>query len=440
MTTTRLRPVPLRQQGLSLIELMVAMSIGLLLTVALTNLMISTSRSFRVQDYQARMQENGAMALRLVTEDLRMAGFYAMNVDAPNFNETYTTANISIPAADDCGTAPVRGDEPVHPWAIDLLTPVQFDSALTPASVNAVFPCIDPLNFRAGSPVLAVRGALGTLVNDDPSGATPKVIGTDELVLEANYQNRLWMQAVPTGQPPYLYKGANYDPLKAPKMPDNREAPIFEFRTHVYYIQNCSRFNSGSTCDPGGADDGGQPIPTLVRYQLQPDPITGALTMNLVPVVEGVEALNILFGVDGIDPANPNPNLLDPATYRFAPDGVVDRFVVPPGNAPDLFWQHVAAVRVSALIRSPDMIPNHVDAVDLDPTNPDNKSYDLGLDVNGAPIVMVFPCNTIAGNPNACRYQRHVYTVTAKLRNCAGRGAQADGIDPIPGQPLATGC
>ncbi len=68
------------------------------------------------------------------------------------------------------------------------------------------------------------------------------------------------------------------------------------------------------------------------------------------------------------------------------------------------------------------------------------RTYDLGLDVSGNPVQLAFPCNTIAGNPNACRYQRHVYTVTAKLRNCAGRGLQADGVTPIPGQPLATGC
>lgn len=428
MTTTRYRPVPLRQKGLSLIELMVAMSIGLLLTVALTNLMISTSRSFSVQDYQARMQENGAMALRLITDDLRLAGFYAMNVDAPSYNETYTVANITIPAGNDCGTTPVRAGEPAHPWALDLLTPVLFDPALTPASVNAAFPCIDALNFRAGSPVLVVRGALGAIVTDRPAAGTPKVIGTDELLLETNYQNRIWMQAIPTAQAPYMFRGANYNLADARMTPDG-EASIFEFRTHVYYIQNCSRFNSGTTCDPGGADDGGQPIPTLVRYQLQPDPVTGTPTMALVPLVEGVEAVNVMFGVDGIDPNNANPDLTDPATYNFAPDGVVDRFVVPPANVDELFWQHVAAVRVSALVRSPSPIQNHDDS---------GKTYDMGLDTQGNPIALQFVCS--AAEPNICRYQRHVYTVTAKLRNCAGRGLQADGVQRIPGQPLATGC
>jgi len=202
MTTTRLRPVPLRQQGLSLIELMVAITIGLLLTVALSNLMISTSRSFRVQDYQARMQENGTMALRLITDDLRMAGFYARNVDATSFNETYTTANISS-LANDCGPTPPnppRGDEPAHPWAIDLLTPVLFDSALTSASVNQAFGCIDPLNFRPGSlnlnpgssPVLAVRGALGALVKDDgkPWYSEQQADWRRRVLQEANYQDR----------------------------------------------------------------------------------------------------------------------------------------------------------------------------------------------------------------------------------------------------------
>lgn len=429
MNTTSRRPgLPLRQQGLSLIELMVAMTIGLILTFALTELMISTSRSFRVQDYQARMQENGAMALRLITDDLRMAGFYAMNVDAPSYNETYTTANINIPAGDDCGTTPVRQGEPAHPWAIDLLTPVLFDASLTPASVGAAYPCINALNFRAGSPVLVVRGALGAIVTDRAVGGTPKVIGTDELTLESDYQNKIWMQAIPTSQAPYMFLGANYNQTNARMTPDG-EATIFEYQTHVYYIQNCSRFNAGSTCDPGGADDGGNPIPTLARYQLQPAAGGGTPSMQLVPLVEGVEALNIMFGVDGIDPNTPNPDLTQAATFDFAPDGVVDRFVVPPANVNPLFWQHVAAVRVSVLIRSPSPILSHDDS---------GKTYDMGIDSAGNPITLNFLCS--AGQPNLCHYQRHVYTVTAKLRNCAGRGLQANGVTRIPGQPLATGC
>ncbi len=173
------------------------------------------------------------MALRLITDDLRMAGFYARNVDATSFNETYTTANISS-LANDCGPTPPnppRGDEPAHPWAIDLLTPVLFDSALTSASVNQAFGCIDPLNFRPGSlnlnpgssPVLAVRGALGALVKDDgkpwyseqQADWRRRVLRrpTTRTAVDAGRANRTAALSV---------AGANYDPLKAPRRAKQR--------------------------------------------------------------------------------------------------------------------------------------------------------------------------------------------------------------------------
>ncbi|MGK0169347.1 MAG: type IV pilus assembly protein PilW [Gammaproteobacteria bacterium] len=64
-----------RQRGLSLIQLMVALTIGALITTGLIQLLISTKRTYRAQEAQARVQEIGRFSMDLVGYEVRMAGF-----------------------------------------------------------------------------------------------------------------------------------------------------------------------------------------------------------------------------------------------------------------------------------------------------------------------------------------------------------------------------
>lgn len=61
-----------RQSGLSLIELMVAMLLGLLLTGGIISVFLSTSGDSRQQALQATLQEDGRFALSRLSEDLSM--------------------------------------------------------------------------------------------------------------------------------------------------------------------------------------------------------------------------------------------------------------------------------------------------------------------------------------------------------------------------------
>lgn len=63
------------QRGLSLIELMVAITLGLLLTAAVIQAFLSSRGVFRMQDAMSRTQENGRFAVSFLTQDIRMAGF-----------------------------------------------------------------------------------------------------------------------------------------------------------------------------------------------------------------------------------------------------------------------------------------------------------------------------------------------------------------------------
>lgn len=86
-----------KQQGMNMVELMVAMTIGMLITLAITALFMGSQRSNQENEDIARMQENARFALDMITQDLRHAGLLG-NVPEP------IEVNVSnAPAETACG-------------------------------------------------------------------------------------------------------------------------------------------------------------------------------------------------------------------------------------------------------------------------------------------------------------------------------------------------
>ncbi|MGB0468085.1 MAG: PilW family protein, partial [Pontibacterium sp.] len=65
----------LKQRGLSMIELMVALVIGLLLTAGVLQMFVSSKATYTLQSELAKMQENARFAVEFMARDLRMAGY-----------------------------------------------------------------------------------------------------------------------------------------------------------------------------------------------------------------------------------------------------------------------------------------------------------------------------------------------------------------------------
>jgi type IV pilus assembly protein PilW len=63
-----------RARGLTLIELMVALVLGLVLLGGLATVFVANKQTYRQQDMLARLQENGRFALSLLERDVRRAG------------------------------------------------------------------------------------------------------------------------------------------------------------------------------------------------------------------------------------------------------------------------------------------------------------------------------------------------------------------------------
>jgi type IV pilus assembly protein PilW len=64
-----------QQQGLSLIELMIAILLGMLLLLGVLQMFNSTSSSDRANTALARVQESGRVALEIIKQDLRRTGY-----------------------------------------------------------------------------------------------------------------------------------------------------------------------------------------------------------------------------------------------------------------------------------------------------------------------------------------------------------------------------
>lgn len=68
-----------KQQGFSLTELMIALTISLILIFGIISIYISSKRGYALQDGMSRQQENARASLDVLLRDLRMAGYPKTN-------------------------------------------------------------------------------------------------------------------------------------------------------------------------------------------------------------------------------------------------------------------------------------------------------------------------------------------------------------------------
>jgi len=83
----RYRPSQHSQAGLTLIEIMIAMLIGVFLIGGVLQVFVSTKQTYRMQENLSRLQENGRFAMDFITRDIRMADYRECAT-----NSTVTTA------------------------------------------------------------------------------------------------------------------------------------------------------------------------------------------------------------------------------------------------------------------------------------------------------------------------------------------------------------
>jgi type IV pilus assembly protein PilW len=100
-----------RERGLSLVELMVALVLGVLLTLAALQLFTTNQRSFQLQQTVSALQEDGQMVIRYIAAGIRNAG-----LDSPG-NGTHSPVKLSTEAPPSLDGADGANDQVVlHYW------------------------------------------------------------------------------------------------------------------------------------------------------------------------------------------------------------------------------------------------------------------------------------------------------------------------------------
>lgn len=75
-----------KQTGLTLVEIMVAMTISLILLAGVGQIYLSSKQTYRVHDGVSRVQENGRFAMEFLANDLRMADFWGCASDVSDIS------------------------------------------------------------------------------------------------------------------------------------------------------------------------------------------------------------------------------------------------------------------------------------------------------------------------------------------------------------------
>lgn len=70
-----------QQKGLSLIELMIAVALGVFISAGMISIFINSSQSYRVNENMSRLQENSRFAMLFITRDIRSADYRSCVTD-----------------------------------------------------------------------------------------------------------------------------------------------------------------------------------------------------------------------------------------------------------------------------------------------------------------------------------------------------------------------
>lgn len=345
-------------RGLSIVELMIAMSIGLILMLAVGSLFIDVLKSNREQFKAAQQIENGRYAIDVVYNDLRHAGFYGEFGDVPS---SITVANPPDPCTPP-GAATITSTSSDAPLSFH----VQGYSAATSTALPNISTtaCGTWLNntLRPGSDVLVIRRA-DTAILIDPTTTTPNptavAVGgqvylqstADRADLQIGTGATIDKTMDATSSPTTIFrKDFSLAPTGAPLARPAMAATLRRFRIHVYYVSKCSK-GTGSNGQCATGDDS---IPTLKRLELTAS--GGASTMEVVPIAEGIEFFKVSYGLD-------NESAYSGRLFDAIPE---EPFVAAPATTA---WPNVMAADIRILARNTDLTVGHSDI---------EKSYDLG--------------------------------------------------------------
>lgn len=315
-----------RSSGFSLVELMIAMAIGLFLLLGIATLTSSHSRSARELDMASRQIEAGRFAIQYVGNDLNLAGFYG------NFGPK--GAAISTP--DPCATA-------VANFGFDNTTsPVTIPAPVYGYAPGATAPaCLS--NVKANTGVVVVRRVSSVSVTTGSAAA-------GETYLQA---------AQCTTDPSSFVVDTNTASFTLHEKDCSTVASIRKYGVRTYYVSPCN------VCTGPNADSKS----TLKVAEL------GGGAITITSLAEGIRDLEAEYGIDLDNDGSTDCYVLDPGVDNSAKCGAA--WSTAPGYSAGIQnWGNVVAVRLHVLAENTEVSSDWTD----------DRVYDMGLAGTVGPI------------------------------------------------------
>lgn len=321
-----------RQRGITLVEMMVAMVVGLILLVGIVQLFVSNKQAYRIQEGTNVLNENARYLMNQMQYDLRMADHWG-GVEASEIDVDGGIGAIT----DDCDGA-AAALQVAGVYGID-------GEAASPLD------CIPDSDYVPNSDIVIVRYA-------QPSREASGVLQGDRVYVRTAI-----------GRRGYVFRGEDLADLPSDLTPETADAETievevvgegnvanFQYRTFVYFLRPCASQDRGAA---GVCDDADDRIPTLTRLSLE------GLALVEQDVVAGVEQMQLAYGIDDNGDRSPD-------RYLSAED-------VTDGND----WDKVIDVKLSVLIRN----------TELDTTADDSTEYTLYGGADGDGITYTVPAD-----------------------------------------------
>jgi type IV pilus assembly protein PilW len=306
-----------RSDGLGLIEIMIALALGVIIMLGVTEIATQNSLTRYELERTGRQIESAAYALRVIENDINNSDFWGEVGDTPR----WSPAMPALPALPASGLPPVcAGLDADTDTAIGELwhtigVPVQGQEATVGGN------CITTV--KAGTDFIAVRRASSCALGTLPAGSCDPE-GEDFHV----QVNACFDPADGTRLPADLYIEAGGSGLSA-LSGETREcdstvlAPRYRIFNSIYFVHD----------DPDDDENDDQ----LRRARLEG---SGPATYRQVPLVEGVELLRFEYGLDNDG------------------DGQVDETKAAPVNTE---WGDVVMVRIYLVVRNLEPSPGYSD-------------------------------------------------------------------------------
>ncbi|MBY4597747.1 PilW family protein [Ottowia caeni] len=331
-------------RGFTIVELMVGMAIGLVLVAGLALMFANTSRSREELGKSVGQIENGRYAVALLEDDISHAGFYA------ELPPAITRSNVPDACASTLGSGPVGSGLGWDSTALSAPVPIMGLSSVEAAALACL------AEHKSGTPALVLHRLSVEALAPASAAGVPSV-QTSRCASE------------PAGTPPFKVSVTASD-FTLQNFKCDAVNTVRRYVSRIYYVASCNE------CALETANQ----IPTLKMAELRAG--SSGLVMEIVPLVEGIEDIEIQYGFDTLGTGNADKFLTELSGTAGAADNT---------------WENVVAVRLHLLSRTTEPSPGFNDG---------GKKYDLSR-------------ATLLG-PFSDQFKRRVYTTTVRLPNVAG--------------------